>query len=137
MGGVYFGSEPYLITLGDSVRISGDLRFITHDGGTWAFRHEEGKEKIVRFGKITVGDHTFIGMGSIIMPGVSIGCNCVVGAGSIVTKDVPDRSVVVGVLAKIICTTDEYAQKCKDIMPNGFDFDEYHKDKKGYLTKIL
>lgn len=137
MGGVYFGSEPYLITLGDRVRISGDVRFITHDGGTWAFRREADKEKIVRFGKIKIGDDTFIGMRSIIMPGVTIGKNCVVGAGSIVTKDVPDRCVVAGMPAKVICTTDEYAQKCKDKMPENFDFAEYYKDKQGYLTKVL
>lgn len=37
-GGVNFGSEPYLIELADNVRLSFNVTFVTHDGGTWAFR---------------------------------------------------------------------------------------------------
>ena len=55
MGGVDFGSEPYLITLKDNVRISFDVRFITHDGGTWAFRNfYEDMQDVVKFGPIVV-----------------------------------------------------------------------------------
>ncbi len=137
MAGTKFGSEPYLITLGDRVRISSDVRFVTHDGGTWAFRREEGYEKVVCFGKIAVGDDTFIGMGAIIMPGITIGKNCVIGAGSIVTMDIPDGTVAAGVPAKVICTTDEYAEKCRQKMPENFDFDAYNRNKREYLTEIL
>jgi len=45
---------------------------------------------------VVVGSDVFIGYGSIIMPGVRIGNRCVVGAGSVVTKSVPDGTVVVG-----------------------------------------
>ena len=137
MGGVYFGSEPYLVELGNRVRISGNVQFVTHDGGTWAIRREPGNENIVRFGKIRVGDDTFIGMNTVLMPGITIGKNCVIGAGSVVTHDVPDRTVVAGVPAKKICTADEYAEKCRNKMPENFDWEEYKKDKKAYLEKIL
>ena len=50
MGGVNFGSEPYLITLCDNVRISNNVSFITHDGGNWAFRNEEGWEDVNHYG---------------------------------------------------------------------------------------
>ncbi len=94
MGGVNFGSEPYLITLKNNCRISFDVAFITHDGGTWAFRNTYPKySKVVKYGCITVGENTFIGCRSVIMPGVDIGNNCVIGAGSIVTKNIPDNSV--------------------------------------------
>ena len=95
-----FGSEPYLITLGNNVCISGDVIFSTHDGGTWAFRHKEQYRGVSKFGRISVGDNTFIGARSVIMPGVKIGSNCVVGACSLVTKDIPDGTVVGGVPAK-------------------------------------
>ncbi len=137
MGGVNFGVEPYLITLGDRVRISSNVHFITHDGGTWAFRREPGNEDIVRFGKIKVGNDSFIGAHSIIMPGVTIGKNCVVGAGSVVTKDIPDRTVVAGVPARVICSTDEYAEKCRAKMPENFDPKKYRENKRAYLTEIL
>ena len=136
LGGVNFGSEPYLITLGNNVWITG-TRFITHDGGTWAFRRQPGHGEVVRFGKIKIGDDTFLGSDSIIMPGVTIGKHCVVGAGSIVTRDVPDYTVVAGVPAKVICTLEEYETKCRAQMPLGFDFDEYNKNKRKYLQKIL
>ncbi len=115
-----FGTEPYLITLGNYVRISGDVLFTTHDGGTWAFRNQEQYKGISKFGRISIGDYTFIGARSMIMPGVKIGAHCVIGACSLVTKDVPDGMVVGGVPAKIICTTEQYAEKCKNSMPEGW-----------------
>lgn len=94
MGGVDFGSEPYLITLKHGARISSDVRFVNHDGGTWAFRNTWDKyEDVVKYGRITIGEFTFVGAGSTIMPGVHIGKNCVVAAGSVVTHDIPDEMV--------------------------------------------
>lgn len=52
--------------------------------------------------KTTIGDGCFIGIGARIMPGVTLGNNCVVGANAVVTHDVPSRAVVAGVPAKII-----------------------------------
>lgn len=49
-----------------------------------------------------IGRHCFIGARSLILPGVTIGDDCVVGAGSVVTRDVPPRSVVAGNPARII-----------------------------------
>lgn len=50
----------------------------------------------------TVGNHCFIGIGAKILPGVTLNDNCVVGANSVVTHDVPQNSIVAGVPAKII-----------------------------------
>lgn len=47
------------------------------------------------------------------MPGVNIGNRVVIGAGAIVTRDIPDNSVAVGVPAKVIKTADEYFEKLK------------------------
>lgn len=68
MGRVNFGSEPYLIKLGDDVRISFDVTFVNHDGGTWAFRDRKEYKDVIKYGRIEVGNRTFIGCKSIIMP---------------------------------------------------------------------
>lgn len=51
---------------------------------------------------VTIGDHVWIGGGSIILPGVTIGNNVVIGAGSVVTHDVPDNVIVCGNPARIL-----------------------------------
>jgi len=53
-------------------------------------------------GKVSIGKFSFIGTGSVILPGVKIGNNVTVGAGAVVSKDLPDNAVAVGVPAKII-----------------------------------
>ncbi len=50
----------------------------------------------------TIGDNTFIGARSIIMPGVTVGSGCIVSANSVVHRDVPDGSVVLGNPARIV-----------------------------------
>ena len=137
MSGCNFGSEPYLITLGDFVRISNDVLFITHDGGNWSFRHQEPYLGVNHFGKIVIDEYTFIGARAIILPGVHIGKHCVIGAGSVVVKDVPDYSVVAGVPSKIISDTQAYALKMKNKMPENWSPKEYKKNKKEYLIKTI
>ena len=132
---VVFGTEPYLIEIKDHVRLSGNVCFLTHDGGTWAFRHKDEYKDIFKYGRIIIGENSFLGYGCTVLPGVTIGKNCVIGAGSVVTKDVPDDMVVAGVPAKIICTTEEYAEKCKNNMPSGIDLNQYYRDKKKELQK--
>ena len=51
-----------------------------------------------------IGNNCFIGVRSLICPGVKIGDECVIGAGSVVTKDIPSNSMAVGVPAKVIRT---------------------------------
>ena len=53
-------------------------------------------------GKVIIKDGAHIGIGSIIMPGVTIGKGAVIGAGAVVTKDIPDYCLAVGVPAKVI-----------------------------------
>ena len=66
----------------------------------------------------------------MILPGVKIGHHCVNGACSLVTKDVPDGTVVGGVPATVICTTKAYAEKCKSQMPDGWMEDKDTTDLK-------
>ncbi len=106
---VYFGSEPYLIEIGEHCTITSGVTFITHDGGLWIFRDKIPDFQY--FAPIKIKDNCFIGMNAIIMPGVTIGPNSVVGAGAVVTKDVPPNTVVAGVPARVIMTVEEYYDK--------------------------
>ena len=107
-----FGTEPYLITIGDHVRITHGVKFITHDGGLWVPRYmgliDENADK---FGRINIGNNVNIGWNAIIMPGVSIGDNCIIGAGAVVTRSIPNNSVAVGVPAKVIESVEAYVEK--------------------------
>lgn len=104
-----FGSEPWLITLGENVHVVGDCKFITHDGGTLILRKEIPDLEITK--PIVVGNDVYFGSRVIVLPGVTIGNRCVIGAGSVVTRDIPDNSLAVGVPAKPIKSTDEYRDK--------------------------
>lgn len=110
-GDVLFGSEPYLIKLGNKVRITEGVKFINHDGGMWVVRNIGFNSNAGKIEPIEVGNNVMIGINSIIMQGVKIGSNVVVGAGSIVTKDIPNNVVVAGVPAKKVCTIEDYYNK--------------------------
>ncbi len=104
-----FGSEPYLITIGNHVTVTGQVKFINHDGGVWVFREPEKDMVLIK--PITVGDNVFLGFRSIIMPGVNIGSNVVIGAGSLVIADIPSNSVAAGVPARVIRSVEDYRNK--------------------------
>jgi hypothetical protein len=104
-----FGSEPYLVSLGQRVLVSSGVQFVTHDGGVWLFRSEIPDIDVIA--PITVGDDVVLGASTIVLPGVSIGSRVVVGAGSVVTKDVPDGVVVAGVPARFLCDIEEYRRR--------------------------
>lgn len=106
-----FGSEPFMIEIGDNVHITGACQFLTHDGSTLIFRKEIPTLEITK--PIKIGNDVFIGYRVIIMPGVTIGNRCVIGAGSVVTKDIPDNSLAVGNPCKAIKTSDELLEKLK------------------------
>lgn len=109
LNGGTFGSEPWLITIGDHVTVTTGAHFVTHDGGVWVFREKHPDVDLMA--PIKVGNNVFLGLNVTVMPGVTIGDNVVVGAGAIVTRDIPSNSVAVGSPAKVIMTLDEYWTK--------------------------
>lgn len=107
-----FGSEPYLIQIGDHVTVTSGVRFINHDGGMWVFRERE--PDIELFGTIVIGNNVFIGMDTLILPGVKIGDNCVIGAGSIVTRDIEPNMVALGSPARPLKSLEDYRQSVNE-----------------------
>ena len=84
------------LVIGDNVDIGEGVKI-------WSLEHDPNDiNHITRGSKTTIGDHVWIAPYSIIMPGVKIGRGAVVAGGSVVTKDVPQKSIVGGVPAKII-----------------------------------
>ncbi len=131
-----FGTEPWLIKIGNHVDITSGVKFITHEGGIWCARGIEKKYNMLdTFAPIVVGDNVLIGLDSLIMPGVTVGNNVIIAAHSVVTKDIPDNTVVAGVPAKSISTIDLFMEKL-----NKREFFQTKnmsaKEKKKYLQSI-
>jgi acetyltransferase-like isoleucine patch superfamily enzyme len=89
-----FSTEPYLVRLGDGVCIAGGVKFLTHNGAARLLRSR--RPMIQSFGRIVVGDNSFIGENAILSPGTTIGRDCVIGAGAVVHGTIPDNSLVIG-----------------------------------------
>jgi maltose O-acetyltransferase len=87
------------ITIGDDVQIGPHVQLLTPthpvDPGLRRARWEAAKP-------ITIGDNVWLGGGVIVCPGVSIGANSVVGAGAVITRDIPTNVVAVGNPARVI-----------------------------------
>ncbi len=96
-------TDPSYTRLGHNVSLSGCTLF-GHDGVVNMLRNAYGGA-LDRVGRIDIRDNVFIGHQAIVMPGVTIGPDAVVAAGSVVTRDVPPGCVVGGVPAKVIART--------------------------------
>jgi acetyltransferase-like isoleucine patch superfamily enzyme len=114
-----FGSEPFLVTIGNRVTVTSGVCFITHGGATWLIRDTNGRR--YTYGRIQIGDDVFIGLNTIIMPSVKIGDRVIVAAGSVVTKSIPSNVIVGGVPAKIIGRFDDYEKKAFETLKSELD----------------
>ena len=108
----FIPTDPQLIKFHDNVIVTSNVTFVTHDIFDLGINYINKDNKVPTLMKpIEVMNNVFIGCNSIIMGGVRIGNNVVVAAGSVVTHDVPDNSVVAGNPARVIETFDEYMNK--------------------------
>lgn len=110
---VSFGSEPFLVEIGDETRIASGVTFITHSGTTNNIRKLEGYEEVRNFGRIKVGKNCAIGSNSIILQDIKIGDNCVLGANSVLSESMPEHTVYAGNPAKYVCEIEDYADVLK------------------------
>lgn len=119
--GVSFGSEPYLISIGDNVRITDGTKIFTH-GGARVLRKKH--PDLDFFGKVDIGNNVYIGNNCLIMPGVKIGSNVIVGAGSVVTKSIKDNTIVGGNPARFISNIEEFESKVvqKNLKTKGMSY---------------
>lgn len=110
------GSSPYLLKIGNHVRIAEGVKILTHDY-SWSVLKRWSSDEIspgVILGAqspVEIGNCVFIGMNAVITRGVTIGDHVVIGTGSIVTKDCPSNGVYAGNPAKRIMSIEEYRRK--------------------------
>ena len=114
-----FGSEPYLIRIGDRVTITAGVRLVTHDASTRLFR-DRYPNMNARFGNlygpIRIGSNCFVGVNTVLLPNTVIGDNSIVGAGAVVKGEFPAESVIAGVPARRIGSLDEYIASVQEKM---------------------
>jgi len=134
-----FPADPKLVMLHNNISIATNVRFITHDRIDIVLSGMYPDTKFrKRYESIEVMDNVFIGADVIILPGVRIGPNAIVGAGAVVTKDVPEGSIAGGNPAVVIGEFDQLVEKrLKHPRPSGKEekvwkkFDKKHKKKSG------
>jgi acetyltransferase-like isoleucine patch superfamily enzyme len=102
-------TNPEYTRLGNNVMLT-NCTILGHDGSIAVLNMAYGK-KLDRVGKVDIKDNVFVGHGAIVLPGVTIGHNSIVAAGAVVTKDIPEHSIVAGVPAKVIGNTDELVER--------------------------
>lgn len=96
-------SRPDLITIGENVWITAGCQLLCHQRDLNYYQKDMPvMDCPLKYAPIVIKDGAHIGIGSIIMPGVTVGKCAVIGAGAVVTKDVPDYCLAVGVPAKVI-----------------------------------
>ncbi len=128
---VNFGSEPFLIEIGNHVQITNGTKFATH-GAAWVLRDKY--PTIDFFGKIKIRDNVYIGNNCLILAGVTIGSNTIIAAGSVVTKSVPDGKIIGGNPAKVIGDTGNFEKKMinYNVQTKGMNYEE----KKRFLLSL-
>lgn len=110
-------SHCWLISIGDDVTLSNKVQILAHDDTTRLYTGYG------RIGRVVIGNRVFVGANSTILMNTNIGNDVIIGAGSLVTKDIPDGCVVAGVPAKVIGRTADYISREKSRIGGDLTFD--------------
>ena len=140
---VFIGNNTYInynccfldsakVTIGDYVYMGPNCNIFTP---CHPIHHELRKEKVTEYAlPVTVGSYSWIGGDVVITPGVTIGENCVIGAGSVVTKDIPDNSIAVGNPCKVIRQiNDKDREYINSLILDDETKDSKYKQENGYI----
>lgn len=129
-------TRPSLISIGDNVDINRNFQIMTHDFASLVFRSVYC-DFINSSGRVTIGNNVYFGTDVIVLKGVSIGDNCIIGAGSVVNRDIPSNSVATGVPCKVLCSLDDYHEKRKQrSVEEAFDYAKSIKERFGRMPVV-
>ena len=115
--------------------MASDVTFITHDAGTRVFTKQERYRKVIKYGRINIRDNCVIGERVILLPGVTIGPDSVVAAGSVVARSIPPGVLAAGNPAKPVMSVHQYAEWALAATPD-YDEAELARDKKAVLMRM-
>ena len=131
-------SHCWLISIGDDVTLANKVQILAHDDTTRVYTGYG------RIGRVIIGDRVFVGANSTVLMNTKIGNDVIVAAGSLVTNDIPDDSIVAGVPARVIGKTSEYIAREKKRMNENLCFDKSYsyyqnvgKEKKRELQEAF
>ncbi len=124
---------PYLISIGDNCSFSNGVLILAHDATT--FKFTGGYSKVA---KVEIKDNVYVGQNSIILPGITIGSNVLVAAGSVVNKNIPENSCVAGVPARVYAKFDEFIENHKHLIDERsfFEYKDFSKPNVEFKEKI-
>lgn len=124
------------ISIGNNCVICKNVTILAHDYSWSTLIKSHGIFLPTGGGQVAICNNVFIGEGSFILRNVTIGSNVIIGASSVVTKDIPSNSVVAGIPAKVVMTLEDYYNKRKSglleeakknfkfLLDNGIEVDE-------------
>jgi len=118
------------VTIGDNCQLAPNVAIYTAGHPV----HPDSRNSLYEYGiGVTIGDNVWIGGNTVILPGVHIGSNTVIGAGSVVTKDIPDWVIAAGNPCKVIrkITEDDrkYYYKDREFDEEAWEYIQTHMKK--------
>lgn len=101
--------------MGNNLTLAPNVHILAHDASIFNYL---GYTKI---GNVTIGNNVFIGASSLGLPNLHIRDNCIIGANTTVTKNIPYGSNAVGNPAKMVGRTEDYVKKNKELLKKGLN----------------
>jgi maltose O-acetyltransferase len=111
-------SHCWLVEIGDDVTFAPDVHVIVHDAGT------KGCVGHTRVAPVRIGSRVFVGARTTILPGVAIGDDVIIGAASVVSRDIPPGTVAAGNPARTLCSIEDYNARIRERFAQTPHFDE-------------